>query len=166
MAELSRITSDVHIAGHLTSRTQGYPSGSIANDAISGSAGIAATKMQHQYSQSYSQEAGTTTAADEQAMHIVWGATGTVVAFEAGSVTACTVDATITVDLHNDGASILTTPIVLDNGNAVYTPEEASIDTAAVVDGDVLAVVVTVDAAAGVLGNGLFASLIVREDAV
>jgi len=161
----SRIESDVHVNGHLTSKTASLPAGTITNAMVNGSAAIAASKLKHQYSKTYSQEGDTASAADERNVHVVYGATGTVLAFEAGSVTLCTSDAAITVDLHKNGVSILTAAIVLDSGNTAYTPEAGTIDTAALTDGAVLSVVVTVAAGGGALGKGVFASLVLTEDA-
>lgn len=162
----SRIESDVHIAGHLSANSMTAPAGTITNAMVNGSANIAATKLQHQYSKAYSQESDTASAAEDYIVHVVYGTTGSAIAFEAGSVTLCTVDAEITVDLHNNGASILTTPIVLDTGNTEYIVESGAIDSASLSDGDVLEVVVTVSAGGGALGKGVFTSLIIREDAV
>ena len=96
---------------------------------------------------------------------MVYGTTGTVVAFEVGSVTACTGDSTITVDLHKNGASILTGVITLDSANTAYIVEAGTLSSATLADGDVLEVVVNATVGTGTLGNGVFASCIIREDA-
>ena len=163
---LTRIESDVYVNGHLTSKTGSLPAGTVTNAMVNASAGIGATKLQHQYIKAYSQEGDTTGANDERIVHVVYGATGTVVAFEAGSAVANIGNSVITVDLHNNGASILTATFDLDSGDAAYALVAGTIDTAAVTDGDVLSVVVTATIGTGTLAKGVFASLIIREDAV
>jgi hypothetical protein len=165
LAATSRIDSDMHITGAFSCGTMAIPDGTIVNADFAAAADVDSTKLEHQYTKVYAQESATTAAAEDRCLHTVYGATGTVVGFEAGSVTVCTVDAAITVDLHKDGTTILTTPIVLDSGNSVYTPEAGTVSSASVVDGDVLEVVITVAAGGGVLGDGVYCSLIVREDA-
>ena len=97
-------------------------------------------------------------------IHVVVGATGTLQKFSGGSVVANTGAATITVDLHKNGASILTAAIVLDNGDAAYAVVEGVISSSSVVADDVLEVVITVNAGGGTLGKGVFASLDLYED--
>jgi hypothetical protein len=138
--------------------------GAIDDKHVSAAADIAASKLEHQHRATYSQESDTTSAAEDHVIHVVVGATGTLKKFSAGGVTACTGNATITVDLHNGGASILTAAIALDSGDAAYAVVDATIATAAVVVDDVLEVVVTVDAGTGALGKGVFAALDLWED--
>ena len=165
MAIVQTINGDAYIAGDLSARTMSIPAGTVDDEDVKAAADIAATKLEHQYQKVYAQESDTTAAAEDRVVHAVYGATGTVIAFEAGAVAACTGDAMITVDLHKNGASILTEAIVLDSGDAAYALVAGSIDSAALVDGDVLEIVITVNAGTGTLGKGVFASVIIREDA-
>jgi len=165
MAAPSRIEGDVFINGNLRPKSFSPPAESITNAAIKAAAGIEAEKTEHLHRQIYAQESDTTAAAESRVVHVVYGATGDVVAFEAGIVVACIGDATITIDLKKNGVSVLTGAIVLDSTNAVRIVEAATIDTAGLVDGDVLEVVVTVNAGTGTLGKGVFAALTVHENA-
>lgn len=126
---------------------------------------LAATKQQQQYIEHYSQESGTTATAEDRVIHTVYGDDGTIVAFEAGCVVACVGNATVSVDLHKNGASILSSAIELDSADAAYAVVAGTIDDADIEDGDVLEVIVTVSAGTGTLGKGVFASLVIREDA-
>jgi len=164
MGRAVTIHDDIHISGTLSADTITLPSSTVAAASVAAGAGVEATKLQQQYSKFYAQESDTTSVTEDYCIHCVHGSTGTVVAFEAGSVTACAGAATITVDLHKDGASILTAAITLDSSNAAYTPEAGTIDSAAIADSDVLEVVVVATAGGGTVGKGVYASCIIRED--
>lgn len=164
MATPTRIEGDVHVAGALSSNTMNIPAGTVVNADVSASAAIAATKLQHQHQPNYSQETGTNVAAEEYIIHTVYGATGTIVAFEAGIVTIPSGDRTAVVDLHKNGATVLSAPITLDSGNTTLIVEGGTISSAALVDGDVLEVVVTLGGSSGTNPQGLFVSSIIRED--
>jgi len=165
MAAPSRWQGDVYINGHLRALDFTAPDGSINDDAIAAGSDVDATKLEHQHRAYYSQESDTTSATEDHVIHVVYGATGDIVAFEAGSVTVCTGNATITVDLHKNGASILDDPIELSvaEGSAAYVVQAASVATAGLVDGDVLEVVVIATVGTGALGKGVFAALTVHE---
>lgn len=165
MANIGQLTGDLHIRGSLTATTLSPSAGVITNEMVSAAADIAASKLEHQHVLHYSQESDTTSATEDHCIHVVRGATGSAVAFEAGSVTACTGNATITVDLHKNGATILTGVITLDSTNTAYVVEAGTIDTATLADGDVLEVVVVATVGTGALGKGVFASCVIREDA-
>lgn len=163
MAIESSLQGDHFINGNLRSKVLLIPTGTVTNAGVNANAGIAATKLEHQNVLNYSQESGTTSATGDFVIHTVYGLTGSVVAFKAGSVTACAGAATITVDLHNNGASILTDPIELDSGSVAYIAEAGSVDTTALDVGDVLEVVIVATAGGGTIGDGVFATLIERE---
>ncbi len=139
--------------------------GSVKNTEVAAAAGISGDKLEHQHRANYAQPSGSVAAAETKVVHTVKGVAGTLKTFKAGSVTVCTVDAAITVDLHKNGSTVLAAPIVLDIANSARVVEAGTISGAAVVAGDVLEVVVTVAAGAGVLGNGPFAYVDLYEDA-
>lgn len=161
----SRIDGNIYVSGNLSAKTMSIPADTVDNEDVKANANFAATKLEHQHQKVYAQESDAAASAEDRVIHIVYGTSGQVVGFEAGSVVACIGDSTITIDLHKNGASILTAPITLDNSNSAYTPEEGTINTSSLSDGDVLEVVITVNAGSGTLGKGVFASAIIREKA-
>ena len=163
---MSKIEGDLVVAGALTPKSMNVPAGSVTNAAIKAAAGISASKLEHQQQPRYSQESDTTAAAEDHVLHTVYGATGTVVAFAAGCVVACTGNAVVTVDLHKNGSSMLISAIEIDNGDAAYDVVAGTVDPAKedVVVDDVLEVVVTVNAGTGALGKGVFAYAAIEED--
>jgi len=165
MANPTRIEGDVYVSGNLAALTFTPPAGCITDNSIAAGANEAATKLEHQYEKVYAQNGNAVSAADKRCIHHVYGATGSIVAFEAGSITACTGNATITVDLTKGGVSVLSAPIVLDSTNTARVAESGTISSAVLTDGDCLEVVVTVNAGTGALGYGIFASCIIREKA-
>jgi len=142
-----------------------FNAGAVAKEHIEAAAGIEATKLEHAHRAVYAQESATTAAAaKDEVIHVVKGTAGTLQEFKAGNVVANLVDATITVDLHKNGVSILTAAIELDNTDLAYIPKAGIVDTGAVVADDVLEVVVTAAAGGGTIGKGVFAYLDIHED--
>lgn len=162
----SRHEGDLRVTGDLSSKTLQIPASTIVNSHISSAAGISASKVEHRLTKTYSQELDTTSVSEERVLHIVYGATGDIISFEAGSSTACVGDATITVDLRKNGVttSLLTAAIVLDTSNTAYVAEGGTIDTAEVEDGDVLHAIFTT-AGTSAVGKGVFCTLQLNEDA-
>jgi len=157
-----RIEEKIYFADTITFKDVVLPAGAVSNDQVAAGAKIAASKLVHKHRKSYGQ-AGTA-ASETRAIHGVFGATGTVVAFKVGSITPCTGNATITVDLKKNGTSILASAITLDSTKSARTLYAASIASAGLVVGDWLEVVVTANAGTGTLGTGLFWQVEIDED--
>lgn len=153
---------DLVVAGNLRPNSFTPPAGCIPNAAIPPAAGIAYTKLQQKHQPVYSQ-AGTA-AAETRVVHVVLGASGTLVSVAACLVTACTGDATVTVDLQKNGTTILTAPLELGSGVAAFDLATGTIDAEDLEADDVLTAVVTVDAGTGALGTGLAVVLEIAED--
>lgn len=165
----NRIKGDLNVTGNLSCVTLTIPSSSVTNASIIAAAGIAASKLEHQFIKHHSQESDTKSAAMAYTIHTVYGATGTIQGFEAGTTTLCTAAAAVTVDLvlNRGGTTVscLDAVITLDSGNTVYVPETATLTTTALVDNDTMEVVYTSADDGGAAGKGAFASMILREDA-
>jgi len=139
--------------------------GTIVNADLADAAAIVATKVQHQYSPLFAQANSAAASDTGRVLHVVKGATGTIVAFRAGSIVAAIGAATVTVDLKKNGTTVLSAVITLDSGNTAYIVEEGTISVPAVVAGDVLTLVIVATAGGGTLPTGLFAQVVIREDA-
>lgn len=158
----SRLEGDLNVAGSITCRTFSPPAGSILNAAVKADAGIEATKLQHRFQPVVAQP--NTAAADEtRVAHVVYGASGAIVAFAAGSIAKAVGDATCTVDLKVNGATVLSTPITLDNANTNRLAEAGTVTTPALVAGDVLEVVIDGTIGTGTLPTGVFAQITLTE---
>lgn len=162
----SRIVGDFVYRGAVTFLNALLNSGCVSDDQVAANAAIAASKLEHSHRHTYAQESATTAAAEDRVMHVVDGTAGTIQLFEAGAVVANIGNATVTVDLLKDGASVLTSAISLTSSEAAYETVIGVIDTNTLVDGDVLEVSVTVSAGTGTLATGVFVSLDVDEDAI
>lgn len=160
----TRIESDVHVAGSLTCQTFGPPAASIDNAAIRPDAKIAASKLQHQHHCFYAQP-NTTATAETRAIYLVRGVTTNIVSVRAGSIGVCTGNATMTVDVRKNGATILASPITLNSSNSPRVSVAGTIATAAGAANDLYEVVITVNAGTGTLGTGLFVMVRAEEDA-
>jgi hypothetical protein len=159
----SRLEGDTYVNGSLQAKTLVPSAGCVSNQHVAAGAGIDASKLRHKHRKSRGQNGAAS--AETVGAHVVVGANATVVAFKVGSIGVCTGNATITVDLKKAGASILTAAVTLNSSNTARVAVAAVIASAALVAGDFLEVVVTVNAGTGALGTGLFWELEIDEDA-
>lgn len=158
----SRFEGDVHVAGAFSCKTFAPPAGSVTSASIKTDAGVESTKLQHRFQPTCAQP--NTAAADEtRVAHVVYGATGSIVAFSAGSIAKAVGDATCTVDLKVNGTSVLSAPITLDNANTNRVAEAGTVTTPALVAGDVVEVVIDGTIGTGTLPTGVFACVTLTE---
>lgn len=158
----SRIEGNLTYQGAVSYQgTVTLPSETVTNANIRTAAGISADKLEHQFSPVLSQSG--TAVGETKVVHVVNGETATVLDFSAGMIAHCTGDATVTLDLKKNGVSILTGTVGLSSAQSNYQTVAATIASAGLVAGDVLSVVVTVNAGTGSLGTGLFYSAVIRE---
>lgn len=161
---LSMIEGDVFVTGSLSAQSMNVPANAVGNAEVEAAAGIEASKLQHQYGPCFSQASADATA-EERVIHVVKGATGTIVAFRAGFRTAPDGSSSCDVDLKKNGTTILTAEITLDDSYTAYqlvTP--AGFTSTSLVAGDVLSVQVK-DIVSSNPPEGVFAQLVLREDA-
>lgn len=162
---MSVLTENLHVEGHISCRTMAIPSGTVDNDDIAGSAGIAYTKAQQKETHHVTQAHGTAATTERRVIHTVKGATATIVGFRCGVVVACVGAATISIRLKKNGTNVDTAALVIDNTNAAFAFESAAgFTSTALVANDVLEVDITAAAGGGTLGQGLFCELITSED--
>lgn len=130
---------------------------------------LAATKLVSQRAHDYELAApATAIAAATRLAHIVRGLTGYVAGIEAMISVASAGDKTASIDVQKSTAggafaTILGTPIAITTATAVRTALAASIASTALVDGDILQIVVTVAGSTGTL-TGLLVTMNLRED--
>ncbi len=159
----TRFEGDIFVPGNISSRTLTIPAGTVLNAAVGSAAAIAATKTIQQHVLTVSQESGTAVPDEEFVVHCVYGATATAVAFEAGAVVASAGAATVSVDLHKNGTTVLSAAITLNSSQTAYETVTATISTTAYTDGDVLEVIIDGTVGGGTLAKGVFATLVLRE---
>lgn len=165
MAQPTRVEGDLYINGNLSSKTATPAAGSIVNASVASNAGISATKVQHQHRHVFTQP-NTSATSETKAIYVCYGATGTVIAFSAGSIAAAVGAATVTVDLKKNGSSILTAVITLDNANTARVVEAGTLTgSTSLVAGDLLEVVTVATAGGGTLPTGVYAVVTINEDA-
>ncbi len=157
----SRFEGSLHVTGNVSCGTLDIPALAIVNADVSASAAIEYTKLVHKHNKTYAQVGNS---ADEtKVIHVVHGATCTLLNFECGVVTAF-VDDSCTIDLKKNGTTVLTAVVTLDDGDAAYAKVSGTIDTAGGVDGDVYTIVQDFTTAAGTPATGVWASLALIED--
>jgi hypothetical protein len=162
----SRTDGNLHVTGTLTAEHMVLSSGAVTDDSVLTGANVAATKLEHQHVITHALTAhAADAAAAREVIHVVWGATATVIGFAAGSTVAATSTGTATVTLKKNGSTILSGSIVLDSANTAFILEAApGFTSTALVAGDVLEAEIT-----GVSGStvpkGVFVRLVVRERA-
>ena len=146
------------------------PAGSIGDDAIEAAAGIAASKLEHQFPHPYRQAPGSAIVAATEDLHIVQGAAGSVVSFEAAITGAIATggDRTVTVDLQKSTgggafATVLSAAISFSNADTLRTAKAVAIASASLVAGDIVRGVVAVAGAAGSQAQGLIVTAFTTE---
>jgi hypothetical protein len=148
-----------------------YPTGMITDVWVSDTAGIKAKKVVSL--RSIDRELfgpAVTVAALTTDLHIVRGATGTLMGIEAAicGTIATGADRTVTLDLHKStgaGAfgTVLSSTVDFDNASVLRTAVAGVISSAGLVDGDILRAIVTVAGAAGNQALGLVMTLTFEE---
>jgi hypothetical protein len=160
------IYNDLLVVGNISAKGLTLTTASITDAMVVAAAGLQASKLQHQYTQVYAQPGANNAGVERKVIHVVRGATATVLEFKVGARVAATGNATATIDCYRNGATILTGTITLDSTTAAYILKAGTLAAFSPVAGDVFETVVTaVNPGTGTLAQGLFAYLTVREDA-
>lgn len=155
------------VRGSLGATTFNLSAGCVTDAAVAASAGIQATKLEHQFPLRYQTAAGSAVATATHPIHIVRGATGEIVSLDVSCTTAPTSSDTVAVDLQKSTgggafATVLSAAVTLSSSSTSRVVYSGTVNTAGLVDGDILQVVVTVS---GTTGQGLVAVVFLREDA-
>src|SRR5262245_52412342 len=111
---------DLFVNGALTCRSFTPPANCITDAAIQAAAGVQASKLQHQYEKVFRQASTSTAATGQEVVHAVKGATGVVLEFSVGAITAALGAATAVMDLLKNGVSMLSAAVTLDSTTANY----------------------------------------------
>ena len=150
----------------------GIPSGVILASHVAASAGLEATKLQHQHVIGYSQADGSDVVDAIVPVYTCRGVTATIIEVEVSCLDAPSGgDKKFTVDLKKANAGSPTPATVLSavvDYSATRNDCEVVagiIVSAALVVGDTIVVVVAVSGSTGTQGQGLIVTVTVREDA-
>lgn len=164
MSVVQTVDGDVVIRGSLTATgAVNLPAGSVANAAIASVADIDASKMEHQYELTLSGALGAAAATEARVIHVVYGATGAILAFRAGAVVAAGTSTTLSIDLKKNGTTVLSAPISLSNAQAAYQLASGTVAVPGLVSGDVLTAHATLSGSNA--AQGWFCQVVLREDA-
>lgn len=149
-----RLEGNLHVDGTLSAKTLKPSDGSVTNASVASNAAIDAAKMDHRHRAHHAQ--ANSAAADETRMLFCARAAGSVVSFRAGSIAAATGNATCTIDLKKNGASILQDVITLDENSTNREAVDATITEDDYVAGDLFEVVIDGTIGSGALPTGVF----------
>jgi hypothetical protein len=161
---MSNTISQMHVTT-LTATNFTPPVGSVVNGSIAAAAGIAATKLEHPIRCTVAQESGTASTDQTLVVHSVYGATGTLIAFEVGCVTPPVGAAVVEVDLKVNGSSVLSAAVQLTSATAAYTPAAGTISSADLSDGDCIEIEIDETTGGGTQAEGVYANVVIHEDA-
>ena len=164
----SRIESDLLVSGNVACNTLNVTSASITNAMVSATAAIEATKVVHQFPVYMDIDVFTAITAKDRVVHIVRGATATVIGFECAIVVAAVGVWTATVDLKKGNVAsgfttILSAVITLTSATVIRTATAATIASPNLLDGDILYVDVEITNAGGTAATGLVVTTFLRE---
>jgi len=168
----SLIETDLYIKGTFRADTISLNDGEVGDDNVEAGAGIAASKLEHQHVIRYSQADGSDIVAATVPVYTVRGSTAEIIGVEVVCVDAPEGgDKAFSVDLHkaDEGtptpATVLTGTIAYSSTQSDCEVEAGTIDSADLVEGDTLLVIVAVSGSTGNQGQGLVVNVHVREDA-
>jgi hypothetical protein len=158
------INNNLYVAGNLACQTFTPPSGCIGDSAIAGSAGIQSTKLTARREIVLADPSATAGASKQQTIHVIYGATGTLVDYSAGAVVPLGSGDTYTVDLYKNGSSILTAVISLASTDGARTLKAAGgFTSTSLADGDWLEVKTTYTHSSGTAPEGVTIRLTLDE---
>ena len=161
---------DLRVNGTFSAQTVNLPNSTVQNQHVIASAGIEATKLEHQHALKYAQADGADVVSESVAIHH-FRATAEIVSVEVVPITAPTGgDKEFTVDVQKGSAgsafaSILTGVVTVDSTSADRTGQAGTISGTTAADGDTLRVVVTASGSTGSQGQGVLVVVTVREGA-
>lgn len=165
MADLSTLKGDFYFPGTLTVATGlNFPDGSVDDAAVDASAGIAASKLEHQYCFCLAQPTSDDWVGSGRVVHVVYGATATALGFRLTCSSPPTSTRTVTADLKVNGVSALTGVVTFTSSFAAYHVVEGTFSDGSWVQGDVISINMAVSGS-GTLPQGAFAELVMTEDA-
>lgn len=159
---VSQIDGDLFVNGAIKSKDLYIPIGAVKNDQVSATDPLKVEKTEHRYVAVKGQKHADTAAVERSVVHVAQG-NGTVESFQILATVACIGDSTITVDLLNNGSTILSTVPSLSSSNAAFALVLGVVGTATYTTGDVFEISVSVSAGTGTLGKGLNAVVKFRE---
>lgn len=162
---LSTLQGSYYFPGSVIFASITLPGSSVVDGSVTAAANISASKLEHQYQKTYRQSFSEDVVPDRAVIHRVYGASGSIVDFVAGAVTAAGAASTCTVDLLKNGVSVLTSVITLSSSHAAFelvSPVGYS-NTSLSAD-DVLEVKIA-SVSGSNLPKGVFADVVIRERA-
>ncbi len=149
------VEGDVRIRGAVIADTLVPTTGTVGDNEVKTSDPIVADKLYHRIHMPYSQNHGSASASQRKVIHVAKEA-GNFGDVNAGVVVVCSGAATITVDIYNNGTTILNAPISIDSGDAAFAKVAGTFADDTYVAGDVIEVVVVATAGGGTIGQGVF----------
>jgi len=132
------IQGDRHYAGDVSfGKSVTLPAGTITDEKVAPGAKLSASKLQHQYERTIADDSNETPESFKSVVHVVHGATGVLVGFQAGAVVAAT-GGSVDLNVKKNGTSVLTGVVTVDSGTAAYGTESGTFSSTALAAGDVL----------------------------
>lgn len=167
MASPSVIEGALYVRGEISSTSLDIPAGTIVNADVAAAAAVATTKLRHRNQLLFADGSGTTAATGSRIIGIVEGTVGSIIEVRACAITANLSGATVAVDIHKNGSTVLSGTIALNDTQAdlAVVDGTSSISSAALARGDVLEVVLTATAGGGTLALGVAVQVTIDEDA-
>lgn len=166
----SRIDDDLIVQGDLTAETMSIPSSSIRNAQVSIDAAIQAEKLEHVKTIRYVQDSGADVVSKTSLLYVCRSVNGATVRDFAVTVSTAPTggDKKFTVDLQKSTgggafASILSAVADISSSDSNRSTEVPTLSSTALVQGDILQVVVTASGSTGSQAQGAMALLSVDE---
>jgi hypothetical protein len=160
----TQLPGDLQVPGAITCGFINLPDYCVGNINIIPNQPILPQNTINEHVKTFQQPYGTAAVAQRQVLHVANGA-GALLRITAGITVAAVGGATVTVDFYNNGVSVLSSTMTLNNTNAPFGSELGAFNS-----GDlnysqynVFEVVITVSAGGGTLPQGLWVQLVFQE---
>ena len=160
---------NVHVTGTLTANVVAPTATTVTNAMIVAGVtqkGISATKIEQMRSVTYAQPIDSVTINETVVLALIYGVAGAALAIAAGSITPCTGNATVAIDVLKDGTTILSAPITLNNAGVAYTPKSGVIAVSTLAATDVLTVDIDPTPGTGNIATGIYVNVVYTEDGI
>lgn len=159
---------DLYVQGNLRADSMTVPNNAVGNAAVNSGSPLDSTKTIVRHRKTSNQKRGVSIAANagEPIHQVTSPSGGTLVGFQASILVAGVSWAgggQAVIDLKKNGSSVLSGTITIDGTSVAYTPVIGTFSSTALLQNDVLEVVVTFTAGTGTPAQGLIVTLVLDE---
>jgi hypothetical protein len=162
VAETSKVSGNLVVSGNLKAGSFDMPANSVGDTEMTAARPADVDKVLHLHQHVYAQNRSAAVATERKAAFVAY-ADGVVLDVTAAVTQAAVGDSTVTVDVYKNGASILSSVLTFDSGDAAFASQSAALSSPGYSAGQVVEVVVTSTPGTGTPPRGLAVTVTAKE---